>query len=250
MKNYLISAVFTLMAIFTTLSFSACGGTTPKQNESNGSDNDSHEYVDLGLPSGLLWATCNVGASEPEECGDYFAWGETKPKSDYSWNTYKWGSDERQLTKYCTDSGYGKDGFTDNKTTLDLADDAARANWGGQWRMPTKEDFEELINNTSSKWISDAKWISPRIGGSGYVFTASNGNYLFLPDAGCRYGKLPGRDGSPGYWSSSLGTECPDGAYYLFFDPDLVHVQGDRCRINENDCRLIGRPVRPVRPKN
>ena len=93
----------------------------------------NYEYVDLGLPSGLKWATCNVGASKPEEYGDHFAWGETKPKTDYSWSTYMWGSSfNLTITKYCNKSSYGLNGFTDNKTTLDLADDVARANWGGK----------------------------------------------------------------------------------------------------------------------
>ena len=94
-----------------------------------------HEYVDLGLS--VKWATCNVGASKPEEYGDYFAWGETQPKSNYDWNTYKWcnGSNDTQ-TKYNTKSNYGT---VDNKTTLDLSDDAACANWGGNWRMPQRQ---------------------------------------------------------------------------------------------------------------
>ncbi|MDD6782411.1 MAG: hypothetical protein PUD89_05750, partial [Bacteroidales bacterium] len=103
---------------------------------------NGHEYVDLGLPSGLKWATCNVGATAPEAYGDYYAWGETTTKSTYEWSTYKWcdGSYDTQ-TKYCTSSSYGT---VDNKTVLDLADDAARANWGGAWRMPTDEEWTEL----------------------------------------------------------------------------------------------------------
>ncbi|MCQ2319676.1 MAG: hypothetical protein MJZ90_12290 [Bacteroidales bacterium] len=104
----------------------------------------AHEYVDLGLPSGLLWATCNVGADSPEDYGDYFAWGETETKSDYDWDTYKWcNGSYNTLTKYNTKSSYGT---VDNKTTLELSDDAARANWGGSWRMPTEAEFQELIN--------------------------------------------------------------------------------------------------------
>ncbi|MBO4370001.1 MAG: hypothetical protein J5808_01395, partial [Paludibacteraceae bacterium] len=111
----------------------------PGQSEENnqgseqGSENLSvsgtlqgHDYVDLGLPSGTLWATCNVGANTPEEYGDYFAWGETTLKSNYEWSTYKYGT-YNQLTKYCYKSDYGKNGFTDTKTTLDAEDDAATA---------------------------------------------------------------------------------------------------------------------------
>ena len=96
------------------------------------------QAVDLGLPSGLKWASCNVGATTPEGYGDYFAWGETATKKDYSWATYKHANgDKNKLTKYCTDASYGNDGFTDDKTTLDPEDDAATANWGKEWRMPT-----------------------------------------------------------------------------------------------------------------
>ena len=110
---------------------------------------DNHEWVDLGLPSGTLWATTNVGASKPEEYGDYFAWGETKPKSVYDWDTYKWckGDDYHQLTKYCNLSNYGDNGFVDNKTELDPGDDAAYVNWGSKWRMPSLEQMQELRDN-------------------------------------------------------------------------------------------------------
>ena len=103
-----------------------------------------YNYVDLGLTSGTKWATCNVGASKPQDYGDYYAWGEVTPKETYNWSTYKYGSAYNQLTKYCSSSSYGKDGFTDSKTTLDLSDDAAYVNWGGKWRMPTKAQQDEL----------------------------------------------------------------------------------------------------------
>ena len=100
---------------------------------------DGHAYVDLGLPSGTLWATCNVGASSPEEYGDYFAWGETEPKNDYNWSTYKYckGS-STTMTKYCTSSSYGT---VDNKTELEPSDDAATVNWGSNWQMPSLEQL-------------------------------------------------------------------------------------------------------------
>ena len=128
-------------------------GVNTDQNEGNsntGSDNatgteNGHDYVDLGLPSGTKWATCNVGATAPEEYGDYFAWGETEPKTTYNWDTYKWcNGSEDTFTKYNTKSSYGT---VDNKTQLELADDAARANWGGQWRMPTDAEWTELCKN-------------------------------------------------------------------------------------------------------
>ena len=98
---------------------------------------DEHEWIDLDLPSGTLWATCNVGAKVPESHGDYFAWGETKPKSIYSWSTYAFcNSKANRLTKYCTNSNYGDNGFTDSLTELLPEDDAATANWGEPWQTP------------------------------------------------------------------------------------------------------------------
>ncbi len=106
---------------------------------------NGHEYINLGLPSGTLWATCNVGANSPEEYGDYFAFGETEPKEFYALETYKWGNGETNafLTKYCTNSDWG---IVDNKTILDKEDDAAFVNWGGNWRTPTLEEFQELMD--------------------------------------------------------------------------------------------------------
>ena len=169
---------------------------------------NGHEYVDLGLS--VKWATCNVGATKPEEYGDYFAWGETQQESNYDWSTYKWcnGSIDTQ-TKYCTNSDYGT---VDNKTQLELGDDAARANWGGSWRMPTRAEQDELRNNCT--WI----WTTQN-GVNGYKVTSkSNGNSIFLPAAGYRYGSSLYYAGSDGYyWSSSLSTDYPSIAYYLSF---------------------------------
>ena len=156
-----------------------------------------NDYVDLGLPSGLLWATCNVGAYSPEEYGDYFAWGETTPKDVYNWDTYQYG-DGNTFTKYT-----GSDGLT----TLLPEDDAATANWGPDWRMPTKEEWQELYNNTTVTWTTQN-------GVNGRLFTASNGNSLFLPAAGYRFINGFVDAGSWGYFcSSSLDTEFPDNAW-------------------------------------
>ena len=118
-----------------------------------------HEYVDLGLPSGTLWATYNVGANSPEEYGDYFAWGETQPKDTYTWSTYQyanggspWGNPN--LTKYCANSQYGYNGYVDDLTILLPEDDAATANWGSNWRMPTQEEWWELGSNTTHTWTT------------------------------------------------------------------------------------------------
>ncbi len=194
-------------------------------------------YVNLGLPSGLLWATCNVGADNPEDYGDYFAWGETQPKDVYDWDTYQYSHnyswDNPNLTKYCNDSYYGYNGFTDDLTTLLPEDDAATANWGSDWRMPTKEEFQELYNNTTVTWTQQN-------GVNGRLFTANNGNSIFLPAAGYRYNSSLNYAGSGGYyWSSSLSTDDPSSAWYFYFYWGNYFVSyGDRS---------CGQSVRPVR---
>ena len=161
-----------------------------------------HEYVDLGLPSGLLWAACNVGSNSPEGFGDYFAWGETEKKDSYEVANYKYaaeGSDELhpQLTKYCNIPSYGYNGFTDSLTILLPEDDAVTANWGNQWRMPTKTDWEELFNNTTPTW-------TPQNNVNGILLTAENGNSLFLPAAGFRSGSILWYAGNSCIYRSSL----------------------------------------------
>ena len=189
-------------------------------------------YVDLGLPSGTLWATCNVGANAPEEYGDYFAWGDTQPKDVYDWSTYQYcNGSYNTLTKYCSGPAYG---FTDNLTTLLPEDDAATANWGSDWRMPTKEEWQELLDNTTVTWTQQN-------GVNGRLFTASNGNSLFLPAAGYRQYSSLNHAGSYGlYWSSSLYTDNPSGAWKLGF------ISGD-CYMDVFGNRSYGQSVRAVR---
>lgn len=172
-----------------------------------------HVFVDLGLSSGLLWATCNVGADSPEDCGDYFAWGETTTKTTYNWSTYQYcNGSQNTLTKYCIDSENGYNGFTDELTTLLPEDDAATANWGSGWRMPTQAEWQELINNTTNIWTTQN-------GVNGWLFTASNGNSLFLPAAGYREGVPVGASYIGYYWSSSLGIFSGSiGSYSFVFD--------------------------------
>ncbi|MGN0186827.1 MAG: hypothetical protein ACI392_03670 [Paludibacteraceae bacterium] len=204
--------------------------------ESASGTKNGHAYVDLGLPSGLKWATCNVGATKPEEYGNYYAWGETEPKDYYDWSTYKYSSDDAELTKYCTDSYYGKDGFADNKTILDPEDDAARANWGGKWRIPTLAEWTELRENCAWKWTDDYNGT----GVAGRVVTSmTNGNSIFLPAAGwrdCDDLRRAGLDGI--YWSSSLDAGCPGGAWRVGFDSGSVY--------SDDDYRVFGLSVRPV----
>ena len=166
---------------------------------------NGYEYVDLGLPSGTLWATCNVGADIPEDYGDYFAWGETETKAVYDWSTYKYSNGlyggSCQLTKYCNNPFHGYNGYTDTLTVLQPTDDAATANWGLGWRTPTVEEWRELEQNTTNTFALQN-------GVEGRLFTATNGNSLFLPapdllgrschDVAETYGGV--------YWSSSLNT--------------------------------------------
>ena len=204
-------------------------------------DSNHPHAIDLGLPSGTKWACCNVGASRPTAYGDYYAWGEIATKTNYDWSTYKWGKANNQLTKYCNDPYSGKNGHTDNKTTLDPEDDVAHVKWGGQWRMPTKEQMEELYNNTKERnWIENYKGT----GVDGYLFTATNGKSIFLPAAGYPIGTSLYNAGSYGYyWSSSLYSGYPGNACSLDFGSDDVDVYYD-C----GDDRYYGRTVRPVRP--
>ena len=182
---------------------------------------NDYVYVDLGLPSGTLWATCNLGANTPEGYGEYFAWGETTPKDYYDWSTYQYDSDEFGLTKYT--------GF-DGLTTLLPVDDAATANWGTDWRMPTNEEWQELFQNTTNTWTT-------RNGVNGLLFTASNGNSLFFSAAGGRcQNHLEYFPDACFYWSSSLNINDPSRA--LCFDASPEGAPDHRC---------YGQSVRPVR---
>ena len=156
------------------------------------------ECVDLGLS--VKWADCNVGATTPEGYGDYFAWGETKSKSYYDWDTYKYGYNLRKYNN------------VDGRTELLMEDDAAHVNWGGKWRMPTLDEQQELVNNCTWTWT--------KINGiNGCKVTSRiNGNSIFLPAAGDRHGPSVGNVGSYGYyWSSSLYESNPINAYSLYF---------------------------------
>lgn len=197
--------------------------------EATNSEN-GHEYVDLGLPSGILWATCNVGASHPGGYGKHFAWGETEPKNTYNWSTYKHGSAYNQLTKYCTSSNYGT---VDNKSVLELEDDAARANWGGKWRMPNIEEQKELLDNCIWTWTTLK-------GVPGYEVKGQNGKSIFLPAAGYFSDSSFTEDRDYGhYWLSELASEYPNYAYFLYFDSADHHY----CN---NFSRYHGRTVRAV----
>lgn len=207
-------------------------------------EHDPNDYVDLGLPSGTLWATCNVGASYPEDDGNYFAWGETEIIyiQYWGWSTYKWcnGSDN-SLTKYCNDSNYGYNGFVDNKMELELEDDAAYVNWGHSWRMPSLEQQQELIDNCTWQWIQ-------RNGVNGSLVTGPNGNTMFLPAAASYWeNSLIGSGQGGYYWSRTLDPTGPYDACYLFFGSNSL---GYRYYCIDN-FRFSGHTVRAVRvPQN
>ena len=195
-----------------------------------GAPQDNHEYVDLGLPSGTLWATCNIGANTPEQYGDYFAWGETAPKQVYTWETYKWckGSDN-SITKYCMDSSFGT---VDGKTELEPEDDAAYVNWGASWRIPSQDQTKELCDKCSWQWTQ-------RNGVNGMLVIGVNGNTIFLPAAGFRMYNNVSFAGSRGnYLSRSLAYSNCD--YYLYLESGLwiYNYYGDR---------FVGQTIRPVR---
>ena len=211
------------------------GGTTPS----------TMEYVDLGLPSGLKWAKCNLGASKPSESGDYYAWGETAPKAEYTWATYKWmqagQSDSKYITKYTFADGetggiwYDSSGnfIGDNLTTLRPADDAATQQLGSPWRMPTVDEIQELKENCTWLWTTQD-------GVNGHQVDGPNGNAIFLPAAGSRDGsvlKYPGSAGS--YLSSSLDTDS--------YRDRALNFWGTSVKVGLTR-RDIGITVRPVRP--
>lgn len=181
-------------------------------------DSNHPHMIDLGLPSGTLWACCNVGASKPEKYGNYYAWGETRPKSVYNLTTYQF---------YNSNTGYVNIGSDIAGTSYD----AATANWGAPWRMPSFAQINELLNNTTSTWTTEN-------GVYGRKFTGSNGGALFLPAAGLRWNSDLYDAG--GCWSSTLNESYPVDAYYLAFSSDYYANWSSYYR-------YCGFPVRPVR---
>lgn len=189
---------------------------------------NGHQFVDLGLPSGLLWARTNIGAASSVDDGDYFAWGETEPKSYYEWITYKWGYHTDNMTKYNS---------SDGKTTLDAKDDAATVNWGTPCRMPDSSDFKELYNKCDWSWQSSYK------GKSGYLVTGPNGKTILFPASGRRYADDLCDHTSEGYyWSRSLYSNDTENACCLYFCSGYVTSTDIHWRCN-------GYTVRPVAVK-
>lgn len=195
-------------------------------NTSCSQSQKEHEFVDLGLPSGTKWATCNVGATNPEDFGDLFAWGETKVKKEYTRETYAFGTKNQQ--KYNT---------TDKNLVLQSCDDAATINWGEDWQTPTLEQFEELLENCKLEWTE-----KNNIGRQ--LITGPNGNSIFLPAAGntsdlsFSYSKPEGF-----YWSASAD---PDQPIYVKF----LTISSDYNDLIVGDTRNVGMSVRPVRKQD
>ena len=176
-----------------------------------------YTYVDLGLTSGTLWAKCNVGAEKETDYGFYFQWGDIKNKSnaECSWTTYKYCNGSlNSMNKYCTDNSYGP--VVDNKTTLESADDAATQIMGDEWRMPTKADFQELVNNTTIKWFDDFN--GSGVKGCTFTSTKDTSKYIFIPASGVRRKDgFTAQNSIAFVWSSSLVVDYSINAYYLSF---------------------------------
>lgn len=241
MKTY-VKFISTLLLTATMSTFLSSCGDEPEVSDETDTDTSTdtssskpsntingHKFVDLGLPSGLLWADRNVGADSPYDYGDFFAWGETKTKTNYSWDTYKWGADPDNLTKY-----YSKNG----KNTLDAVDDAATANWGNSCRMPTKAEFQELYDHCVWSWQDKSNRRR------GYLITGTNGNSIFLPADGYKWQDRLHFSNSWGYyWSSSLVASLTNNAYYLDLTSNSVYPCSFGC------LRYYGISIRPVADK-
>ncbi len=188
------------------------------------------EYVDLGLPSGTLWASCNVGANSPEEAGGYYAWGETDEKEDYSWGTYNWcNGSYNSITKYCTSNDYG---IIDNKTILDLEDDVAHVKLGNNWRMPTVTEFQELMESCTWTW-------GKYKGAAGCFVCADNGNCIFLPAVGCKVNtEIHNLDLNGTYITSSLNEVVSYMRQEIVFNDNSEGIGGN--------ARTSGCSVRPI----
>lgn len=189
---------------------------------------NGREAIDLGLS--VKWANMNIGATSPEEYGDYFAWGETEPKEIFNWSNYKWClNSDKKITKYCTSSAYGT---VDNKTVLDPEDDAAHVNWGGAWRIPTRAEADELCEKCSWSWTKQN-------GVNGYKVTGLNGNSIFIPASGLYISDMLSLVSWTGYyWTASLSTGISNDADNLKF-----HQTASCC---DKEGRKNGLSVRPV----
>ena len=218
---------FFAVILLATMTMFVAGCNKEKTESNNNADNpinyNTDDWVDLGLPSGLLWATRNVGATSPTDFGDYFAWGETAPKSSY-------GKDNLLYYNQTSDEWMKYNG-TDGLTTLQADDDAAIANYGG--RTPMAYEWKELNENTTSEWVTENDVVGRR-------FTAENGKSIFIPAAGYRYGSQTYYAGEFAfYWTSSLNMNDPALAWYFNFDTEDVYWDNSYPRSNALNVRAV-----------
>lgn len=211
---------------------------------------EGHDYVDLGLPSGLKWATCNIGASSPEEYGNFFAWAEVKPKQEYTWKTYRHAVYNRHYGGHYDITKYKAMEYTDySKKQISKGDDAAHVNWGGNWRMPTISDYSELQKNCDFEWTTLS-------GVKGLKITGPNGYSIFLPAAG--FMNDPTSYSSPDeiyahagrsvlYWLSTYWT-----SFHYHENAHCINRDGNWASLDEPvrgaKYRCNGLPIRPVCP--
>lgn len=190
-------------------------------------DANGHRFVDLGLNSGTLWATCNIGADNPSQAGDFFAWGETSPKEEYTWETYFDSNDGVTFEKYYNGTINGKSG----KTVLDTEDDAAFVNWGKGWCIPTDRQWNELLINCKCVWDAPS---------NGWKITGPNNNYIVLPAPGYIEGtEVKGKNKIADYWDIEL-TNSNKSAFTFEVE------KGEGCS-RFSDYRYVGNQIRPVR---
>lgn len=219
-----------LLLMMLAITFCGTVGNAKVNVTNNKADaSDEAEAVDLGLS--VKWASMNVGAKKATDFGTYYAWGETLPKEFYSWATYSWSKgDSQYLTKYST---------TDRRTQLAPVDDAAHTNWGGKWRMPTVDEYEELTDPDKCTW----EWTT-KDGVNGYKVTGKKtGNSIFLPITGFRYyGKTQFRGIYGIYWSSTLYSSNPNKVWCLEFNFSDISVHYGNLSSN----RFSGRCIRAV----
>lgn len=194
-----------------------------------------HQYVDLGLS--VKWATCNIGATKPEERGEFFSWGETENKRKNNWDTYKYSEgSKKSLTKYCSNPDYAWHGLVDSVSVLDLEDDVAHMKWGGTWRIPTKAQIDELLENCTWEWTTLNEV-------NGYKVTSKKPGYtnksIFLPVTG-KYedGKVFNYRSHGYYWSRNCGTITSEIAYTL-----EVYTKGASTEMQSRCESLAVRPV-------
>lgn len=203
--------------------------------EGQGNVLNDHEWMDLGLPSGTLWATMNLGASSPEKYGDYYAWGEVATKSYFTFASYTLSKDPDGYTRYVPKAKagvFGYDGFYDTLTSLAEDDDAARAVWGEGWEMPTYEQMQELL--TCCTWV----WTQLN-GINGYRVYGPNGQSIFLPASGSRsVSHKVGVGKCTFLWLRDLYTPNPSMGCCLYLNERMYYLS--------TSLRYLGQVVRPV----